>query len=238
MSTRVAVVTGASRGIGRACAERLASEGMHVIATARRASAVEETVAAITAAGGSAVAVAGDVADENAMRAVFDHAPDGVDVVVHAAASMALSSIVDLDFAAFDELVRTNLRGTFVIAQFAAKRAREGGAIVLFSSSIVVTRPPGYGAYAATKAGIEALTLVLARELRGRSVTVNTVAPGPTATGMLLDSLDEHDLRERAQASPLERLGTPDDIAETVAFLCRGDQWINGQVVRVNGGFA
>jgi 3-oxoacyl-[acyl-carrier protein] reductase len=156
---------------------------------------------------------------------------------VNAAGRMSLSTVADLDLAELDELHRTNIRGTFVVAQQAARRLRAGGALIAFSTSVVGTAFPTYGAYAASKGAVEALTLILARELRGRDVTVNTVAPGPTSTDMFLDGKDEELIARLAAQSPLERLGTPDDIAEVVSFLAgpRG-HWVNGQVVRVNGG--
>ena len=238
---RVAVVTGGSRGIGRAVARRLAAEGYAVaIGYAGRKDLADEAVAEIEAAGGQALAVQADVADETAVADLFDQAEarfGGVDAVVNAAGRMALSTVADLDLAELDSLHRTNIRGTFVVAQQAARRLRPGGALITFSTSVVGTAFPTYGAYAASKGAVEALTLILARELRGRDVTVNTVAPGPTATDMFLDGKDDELIARLAAQSPLERLGTPDDIAEVVAFLAgsRG-HWVNGQVLRANGG--
>lgn len=238
---RVAVVTGASRGIGRAIAERLAADGLLVVVNyATGAAPAEETVAAITAAGGRAIAVAADVADESAVSAMFDRARDelgGVDVVVHAAGKLALSTIADLDLAVLDDLHRTNIRGTFVVAQQAARRLRDGGAYVSLSTSVVGAQFPTYGAYAASKGAVEAMTLILARELRGRDITVNAVAPGPTATALFLDGKTQEQIDALAKAPPLERLGTPEDIAGVVAFLAGPDgHWVNGQTLRANGG--
>jgi 3-oxoacyl-[acyl-carrier protein] reductase len=238
---RVAVVTGGSRGIGRAVAGRLAAEGYAVaLAYAGREDLAEQAVAEIEGAGGRALAVQADVADEEAVARLFDRAEadfGGVDVVVNAAGKMSLATVADLDLTVLDELHRTNIRGTFVVAQQAARRLRAGGALIAFSTSVLGTAFPTYGAYAASKGAVEALTLILARELRGRDVSVNTVAPGPTATDMFLDGKDDELIARLAAQSPMERLGTPDDIAEVVAFLAgpRG-HWVNGQVVRVNGG--
>ncbi|WP_369214283.1 SDR family oxidoreductase [Streptomyces flavofungini] len=238
---RVAIVTGGSRGIGRAVAERLADDGFAVVVNyARDAASAEETVKAVTAAGGRALAVQADVADEDAVAALFDRTEQefgGVDVVVNAAGRMALSPVADLDLADLDAVLRTNLRGTFVVARQAARRLRAAGSLVTFSTSVVGTQFPTYGAYAASKGGVEALTMILARELRGRDITVNTVAPGPTATDMFLDGKTPEQIEQLAKTPPLERLGTPQDIARVVAFLAGPEgHWVNGQTLRANGG--
>ncbi|MEU2172943.1 MULTISPECIES: SDR family oxidoreductase [Nocardia] len=240
-SARVAVITGGSRGIGRACAERLAADGFAVVLNfASNAAEADDTAEAIRGAGGVAVTAQGDVADESAMAEVFDRAESefgGVDVVVHAAGRMQLAPLVDLDLAVLDSTYRTNIRGTFVVDQQAARRLRSGGAIINFSTSVVGTAFPTYGAYAASKGAVEALTMILARELRGRDVTVNAVAPGPTATDLFLDGKDDATIQRLADAVPLQRLGTPADIAAVVAFLAAPQgHWVNGQVIRANGG--
>ncbi|MFF5155343.1 SDR family oxidoreductase [Streptomyces sp. NPDC000348] len=240
-AVRVAVVTGGSRGIGRAVSRKLAEDGLAVVVNYTRDEAsAEETVAAITEAGGRAVAVRADVAEEKEVAALFDRAEEefgGVDVVVNSAGRMVLSPIADLDLAALDAMHRTNIRGTFVVAQQAARRLRAGGSFVAFSTSVVGTQFPAYGAYAASKGAVEAMTLILARELRGRDVTVNTVAPGPTATDMFLTGKTPDQVDRLAKTPPLERLGTPDDIAAVVAFLgSPAGHWVNGQVLRANGG--
>ncbi|MBA6441647.1 SDR family oxidoreductase [Streptomyces sp. GMR22] len=238
---RVAIVTGGSRGIGHESVKRLAADGYAVvIGYAGHREPAEAAAKDITAAGGRAVAVQADVADEQQVAALFDTAESefgGVDVVVHAAGRMYLAPIAELDLAELDTLHRTNIRGTFVVAQQAARRIRGGGALITFSTSIVGLALPGYGAYSASKGAVEALTMILARELRGRDVTVNTVAPGPTATDLFLDGKDEETIARMAAQPPLERLGTPVDIAEVVAFLASpAGHWVNGQRVRANGG--
>jgi len=240
-AVRVAVVTGGSRGIGRTVSHKLAQDGLAVVVNyARDAAAAEETVSVITAAGGRAVPVQADVADEHAVAALFDRAEQefgGVDVVVNCAGRLALSPIADLDLAVLDAMHRTNIRGAFVVAQQAARRLRAGGSFVGFSTSVVGTQFPAYGAYAASKGAIEAMTLILARELRGRDITVNTVAPGPTATDLFLEGKTPEQIDQLAKAPPLERLGTPQDIAQVVAFLTSpAGHWVNGQVLRANGG--
>ncbi|MFF2217541.1 SDR family oxidoreductase [Streptomyces antibioticus] len=239
---RVALVTGGSGGIGRAVAERLAADGIAVgVHYSGNKTRADETVAAIVSAGGRAVAVGGDVADEHAMSAAFDAVErefGGLDVVVNTAGIMLLSPIATLDLDDLDRMHRTNIRGTFVVSQQAARRVRGGGAIINFSTSVTRLRFPAYGAYAASKGAVEAMTLVLARELRGKDITVNAVAPGPTATPLFLEGKDEATVENLSKAAPLERLGTPDDIAEAVAFLAGPARWVNGQVLYANGGLA
>ncbi|MEU1195386.1 SDR family oxidoreductase [Streptomyces sp. NPDC005813] len=238
---RVAIVTGGSRGIGRETAERLAAQGHAVVVNyASNGTEADKTVLAITEAGGRAIAVRADVADEAAVAGLFDAAElafGGVDVVVHAAGSMSLAPLEDLDLDVLDRMHRTNIRGTFVVDQQAARRLRAGGALVNVSSSVLGLALPGYTAYAASKGAVEAMTLILARELRGRDITVNAVAPGPTATELFLDGKDEETIARMAAQPPLERLGTPGDIASLVAFIASpAGHWVNGQVVRANGG--
>lgn len=238
--TRVAIVTGGSRGIGRAAAERLAADGLAVVVVyAGNKTAADETVEGIRANGGQAVAAQADVGDEDAVTAAFELAREtfgGVDVVVNSAGIMPLGTVADMELDTFDKIMRTNARGTFVVNQQAARRLRDGGAIVNVSSSVVGLRFPQYGAYAMSKGGVEALTLVLARELRGRDITVNTVAPGPTATDLFLDGKDQATIDTLAKQPPLERLGSTGDIAEVISFLAGPARWINGQTIRANGG--
>ncbi|MEU0783903.1 SDR family oxidoreductase [Streptomyces sp. NPDC006173] len=242
-AARVAIVTGGSGGIGSAVAQTLAADGMSVVVHySGRAERAEEVVASIRKAGGAAVAVSGDVADETATTALYDAAEEhfgGVDVVVNTAGIMVLAPLADMDLDAFDRMHRVNVRGTFVVSQLAARRLRPGGALVNFSTSVTRLQQPTYAAYAATKGAVEAMTLILARELRGRDVTVNAVAPGPTATPLFLEGKSPELVERIAAVSPLERLGTPEDIAKAVAFLAGpGGRWVNGQVLFANGGVA
>jgi len=206
--TRVAIVTGGSRGIGRETAQRLAGDGYAVVVSyAGNQDEADGAVKEIVAAGGRAIAVRADVADETAVAALFDRTEaefGGVDVVVHAAGVMLLAPLVDQDLEVLDRMHRTNIRGTFVVDQQAARTLRPGGAIINFSSSVTKIARPGYTAYAASKGAVEAITLTLARELRGRDVTVNAVAPGPTATALFLDGKSD-ELIERIAAEPPTR---------------------------------
>ncbi|MEW1561471.1 SDR family oxidoreductase [Streptomyces sp. NPDC093509] len=242
-AARVAIVTGGSGGIGSAVAQALAADGMSVVVHySGRAERADEVVTSIRKAGGEAVAVSGDVADETAMAALYDTAEEqfgGVDVVVNTAGIMVLAPLTEMDLDVFDRMHRVNVRGTFVVSQLAARRLRPGGALVNFSTSVTRLQQPTYAAYAATKGAVEAMTLILARELRGRDVTVNAVAPGPTATPLFLEGKSPELVERIAAVSPLERLGTPEDIAQAVAFLAGpGGRWVNGQVLFSNGGAA
>jgi len=239
---RVAIVTGGSSGIGREAAARLGRDGYSVvIGYAGNQAAAAEAVKEVEQAGGRAIAVQADVADETAVAALFDRAEQefgGIDVVVNAAGIMPLAPLADLDLEVFDRVVRTNLRGTFVVDQQAVRRVRDGGAIVNVSSSLTKLARPNYSAYSATKGGVEAITLILARELRGRDITVNTVAPGPTATALFFEGKSQELIDRITAEPPLERLGQPSDIAEVIAFLAGPARWINGQVIYANGGSA
>lgn len=240
-NAKVALVTGASRGIGMAVAERLARDGFKLIINySENAAPAEELVRKLEGAGAQAIAVKADISDSRAVREMFDAAETafgGVDVLVNNAGIMALASIAETDDASFDRQLAVNLKGTFNTLREAAKRLRGGGRIVNFSSTVVGLLMPTYGAYVATKAAVEGLTSVLAKELRGRNITVNAVAPGPTATDLFLKGKPQEVVDRMAKMAPLERLGQPHDIADVVSFLAGPDAaWVNGQVLRVNGG--
>lgn len=240
-ASRSAIVTGASRGIGAAVAERLARDGIAVAVNFSSDPAPAEALAdKIRQAGGRASVIKADVSDSSAVQAMFDKVEaefGGVDILVNNAGIMKLSNFADADDALFDQQIAVNLKGVFNGLREAAKRIREGGRIINFSSSVVGLYQPTYGIYAATKAGVEAMTHVLAKELRGRNITVNAIAPGPTATDLFLQGKPQEVVDQMAKMAPLERLGEPEDIANTVAFLVSSDAaWINGQVLRANGG--
>lgn len=240
-TNRVAIVTGASRGIGAAIARRLASDGLAVVVNySGSADAAGKLVEEIEAAGGRAIPVQADVSDPAAVKRLFDAAAatfGGVDVLVNNAGIMTLAPIARMDDAAFDRIIATNLKGTFNGLREAANRLRDGGRIVNFSTSVVGLYQPGYGAYAATKAAVESLTHILAKELGPRGITVNAVAPGPIATELFFQGKDQATLERIRQMIPLGRLGEVDDIARVVSLLVGPDGgWINGQILRANGG--
>jgi 3-oxoacyl-[acyl-carrier protein] reductase len=238
---KVALVTGASRGIGSAIAERLARDGFTLIVNySENAAPAEALVRKIEGAGGRALAVKADISEARSVRRMFDTAETtfgGIDVLVNNAGIMTLAPIADTDDASFDRHIAVNLKGTFNTLREAAKRLRSGGRIINFSTSVVGLLMPSYGVYVATKAAVEALTSVLAKELRGRNITVNAVAPGPTATDLFLKGKPQEVVDRMAKMAPLERLGQPSDVANVVAFLAGPDAaWVNGQVLRANGG--
>ncbi len=238
---KVAIVTGASRGIGAAVAERLAADGFAVVINyAASAESAKALVRAIEARGQRALAAKADVSDAHAVRGMFDAAEKafgGVDVLVNNAGIMRLAKLADCDETAFDEQIAINLRGSFNGMRQAARRLRDGGRIINFSTSVVGTKLETYGVYAATKAAVETMTAILSKELRGRRITVNAVAPGPVSTELFLTGKSPELVERMAKMPPLERLGTPEDIAAVVSFLAGPDGgWVNGQVLRANGG--
>ncbi|WP_421904522.1 SDR family oxidoreductase [Mameliella sp.] len=240
-SPKTALVTGASRGIGAAIAERLAADGFAVVVNyAGNEEAASDVVARIEAKGGRAVAARADVADPTQVAQLFDRAEAafGVpDVLVASAGIMQLASLAESSDDLFDRTIATNLKGTFNTLREAARRMKDGGRIMTLSSSVVGAKLPSYGVYAATKAAVEVMGDILSKELRGRNITVNSVAPGPTATALFLDGKTDAQIEALSKANPLQRLGQPEDIANTVSFLAGHDGgWINGQTLRANGG--
>ncbi len=240
---QVAIVTGASRGIGAAIAQRLARDGYSVVVNyAGRAAEAQAVVKAIEAGGGKAVAVQADVANSAAVKALFDAAINTfgrVDVLVNNAGIMpsGLPQLADTDDATFDRIFAVNVKGTFNALREAARRLAQGGRIVNFSTSVIGLALPGYAVYAATKSAVDTFTNIMAKELRGKNITVNAIAPGPTATALFLDGKTPEMIARMGKMAPLERLGTPEDIAGAVAFLVGKDAaWVNGQTLRANGG--
>ena len=219
---RTAIVTGSSQGIGAAVAGRLAADGLAVVINySGNAAPAEELVGKVEAVGGRAIAVRANVSDPAAVSEMFARAEEvfgGVDVLVNNAGIMKLAALVDTTDDLFDQTVAINLKGVFNGLREAAKRLRDGGRIISFSSSVVGLYQPTYAAYAATKAGIEAMSHVLAKELGPRKITVNVIAPGPVATSLFLKDKSKEDIEPIVGRTPLD------------------GGWINGQVLRANGG--
>lgn len=240
---RVAIVTGASRGIGAALAQRLAQEGFAVAINYASSSAEADALATqLTAAGSRAIAVKADVSNADDVRRLFETTEQQlgkVDVLVNNAGVLKTMPLADTSDALYDQTFDINVRGTFNTLREAAARMNDGGRIVNFSTTALALNMPGYAIYNATKAAVEAFTHVFAKELRGRNITVNAVAPGPIATSLFLDGKTEEQIQTFAKMPPLQRLGQPGDIASVVAFLAGPDAgWVNGQVLRANGGIA
>lgn len=238
---RSVIVTGSSQGIGAAIATRLAQDGWSVTinysGNEEPANALAEQ---ILSAGGQAIAVKADVSIPACVEELFDetgHAFGGVDALVNNAGIMKLAPIAETDDDLFDRHVAINLKGVFNCLREGARRIRDGGRIVSFSSSVVGLYQPAYGAYAATKAGVEAMTHILAKELGSRKITVNAIAPGPVATRLFLADKTEDQIAQITRMIPLGRLAEPEDIAAAVTMLIGPDShWITGQVIRANGG--
>ena len=241
-AAKSAIVTGASGGIGRAVALRLAKDSFSVAVNyAGNTAKAEEVVAAINTGGGQAIAAQADVADAKEVERLFKDALNAfgrIDVVVNCAGIMPLTPIADGNTELFDKVTAANLRGTFLVLSQAARHVSSGGRIIAFSSSVIAMSFSTYGPYIASKAGAEGLVRVLANELRGRNNTVNSVSPGPEPTELFLKGKSDAEIQRLSKLPPLERLGQPDDIANVVSFLAGPGGWVNAQVLRANGGFA
>lgn len=241
MNIRTAIVTGASRGIGAALARRLATDGFQTVVNyASGATAADEVVATIEAAGGRAKAIRADVADSALVKALFDQTETvfgPVDVLVNNAGITQMAPLAKVTDEDYQRLVAVNLTGAFNGMREAALRLRDGGRIINLSTSIIGRYIPAVGVYAATKAAVEALTCVLAKELGSRGITVNAVAPGPVETELLLAGRPPEVIERMIGEIPMRRLGQPEDIARIVSFLAGSESgWISGQIVKANGG--
>ena len=240
---KVAIVTGASRGIGAEIAKRLSADGFAVVVNyANSASEADALVADLIAKGGQAIAVKANVADASEVRALFDTTEQQlgkIDVLVNNAGVMNTMPIADTSDEVFEQTFAINTRGTFNTLREASTRMNDGGRVINFSTTALALKIPGYAVYNATKAAVEAFTHVFAKELRGRNITVNAVAPGPVATELFLKGKSEEQIQNFANMPPLQRLGQPEDIAGVVSFLAGPDSgWVNGQIQRANGGLA
>ncbi|PWA45497.1 NAD(P)-binding Rossmann-fold superfamily protein [Artemisia annua] len=252
LQDRVAIVTGSSRGIGKAIAIHLASLGAKVVINYNSNSTLADLL--VTQINQSlsksnspqAIAVKGDVSDANQVKSLFDAAESAFNaplyILVNAAGVLdpSYSTIENSSLDEFDKTFSVNTRGAYLCCKEGAKRIKKGGGgrIICLTSSMAVALRPGFGAYAASKAAVEALVKILAKELKGTRITANCVAPGPIATDMFYDGKTEEMINKAINESPLDRLGLPEDVAPLVGFLASdGGEWVNGQVVRVNGGY-
>ena len=240
-SKKVAIVTGASRGIGKAIALRLGRDGFAIAVNySSNQAEAQAVVTEIEAAGSQAVAIQADVSKTEDVAKLFDQTEQafgGVDVLVNNAGIMKVGTIADASEDIFDRTFAINVRGTFNTLKQAARRIRAGGRIINFSTSSTPLSLPGYGIYCASKAAVEVLGSILAKELRGRQITVNTVAPGPVGTELFFEGKTSEQVDRLAKLSPFERLGEPEDIARVIAFLAGPEGgWISGQTIRANGG--
>jgi len=241
--TRTAIITGAARGIGVALAKRLAQDGFAVVINyANSATSADALVDELTASGHQAMAIKADITNADAIKQMFDHAETrfgGVDVIVNNAGIMTTQPISEMSDAVYDAMMDTNVRGTFNMLREGAKRLRNDGRVINFSTTALHLKLPGYAVYNATKAAVEAMTGVYAKELRGRNITVNAVAPGPVATELFLNGKTDEQIAQFSKMPPIERLGKPEDISGVVSFLAGPDSgWVNGQTLRANGGLA
>lgn len=237
----VAIITGASRGIGAVIAQQLAAEGFAVVINyASSANEANALVATLREAGHQAIAVQADVANAADVARLFDETEKQlgkVDVLINNAGILKVMPLAQHSDELYDQTFNINTRGTFNTLREAATRLNSGGRIVNFSSSTVGMNLPGYAVYIASKAAVESLTHVFAKELRGRQITVNAVAPGPVATDLFMQGKTEEQIQAFSKMPPLERLGQPEDIARVVSFLVSpAADWVNGQVLRTNGG--
>ena len=238
---KVVLITGASRGIGAFTAILLAQQGHKVVINyANNDQQATQIVENIKAAGGTASRFKADVSQSNQVELLFDYVINTygkIDVLINNAGIMNFKKIALLDDATIDKVIAINLKGSLYAMREAAKRLEQGGKIINLSSSVIGMKLEGYGIYTASKAAIESLTAILAKELRAKNITVNAVAPGPTATELFFEGKSDELIAQLAKASPLERLGTVEDIAAVLNFVVSDDgNWINAQTIRVNGG--
>jgi 3-oxoacyl-[acyl-carrier protein] reductase len=237
-----AIVTGASRGIGRAIAAKLGDLGASVAVNyLKDEAAAASTVSQIESSGGQAVAVQADVRQVNAIRTLFDRTVaefGGLDILVNNAGIRLFKPIAEVTEAEFDDIFAANVKSVFFACQLAAERMADGGRIINISSSVTRVLMANYGPYSATKGAVDQITRVLAKELGPRGISVNAISPGPTDTELFRKGKTKEQIDGFAQATALGRIGRPEDIADAVALLVAEEAgWISGQNICANGGF-
>ncbi len=240
---KTALVTGASRGIGAAIVRRLAQDGFAVAVNYVKSEDEAQSLAEeLRKQGASVCLVQGDVSRDEDVRRIFDQVAQElgrVHVLVNNAGVLKTTAMAQTSDELFEQTFGINVRGVFNTLRLAATQVAEGGRIINLSSTALALNMPGYAIYNGSKAAVESFTRVFAKELRGRNITVNAVAPGPVETELFLEGKTAEQVQAFAKMPPLERLGQPEDIANVVAFLAGPDSgWINGQVLRANGGIA
>jgi 3-oxoacyl-[acyl-carrier protein] reductase len=240
-NVKVALVTGGAKGIGASIVEKLASNNFAVVINyVSSADAANELVEQIKSKGGQAIAVQADVSKSTQAESLFKASLQEfgkVDVLVNNAGIMALSPLSETSDEDFNKQFDVNVKGVFNMLRLASKHLNDGGSIINLSTSVVGLKLERYGVYAATKSAVETMSAILSKELRGKDIAVNCVAPGPTETDLFTKGKSQEFIDKLASMSPMERLGQPEDIANVVNFLA-SDQghWVNGQVLRANGG--
>jgi 3-oxoacyl-[acyl-carrier protein] reductase len=240
-NVKVALVTGGAKGIGASIVEKLAANNFAVVINyASSADAANELVDKIIGKGGQAIAVKADVSKPEQSKMLFDttlKAFSRVDVLVNNAGVMALSPLAETSDDDFNKQFDVNMTGVFNMLRLASTQLHEGGSIINLSTSVVGLKLERYGVYAATKSAVETMSAILSKELRGKNISVNCVAPGPTETDLFTEGKSQEFIDKLANMSPMERLGQPEDIANVVNFLASDEgHWVNGQVLRANGG--
>jgi 3-oxoacyl-[acyl-carrier protein] reductase len=243
LTNKVILVTGASRGIGAAIARKLATEGAQVIVNyAGSKDAAEEVVNDIKQNGGDAIAVQADVSKSAEVKTLFDTAITHygrIDVLVNNAGIMITKFLKDTTDEEFDRQFSINVKGTFNTLREAATRLADKGSIINISTSVNRLMVPGYSTYVATKAAVEQMSRVLAKELGPRGINVNVVSPGPTNTELFTNGKSEEVIARLASLSAFNRIAEPEDIISTIAFLASdAAKWISAQNIGVNGGMA
>ncbi|TXR52028.1 SDR family oxidoreductase [Reinekea thalattae] len=237
----VAIVTGASRGIGAQIAQRLAYDGYRVVINYQaNAQAADALVAQIEKQGGKALAIQADISNPEQVDALFAQTKQSfgrIDALINNAGILQVTPMAETSIEQLNRAFAINTQGTFLTMQAAYKEMATGGRIINLSSTTLALNMPGYGLYNGTKAAVEAFTRIFAKEMRGKNITVNAVAPGPVSTELFLNGKSDEQIAQFSKMPPLERLGQPSDIANVISFLCSADAgWINGQIIRANGG--
>ncbi len=238
---KVAIVTGSSRGIGAEIALTLANAGVKVVINyVQNKLAADEVCAAISRAGGECLAVQADVSNSDEVRKLFDATSEHfkqIDILVNNAGILLFKEIAEIRDDEFDRIVDVNFKSVFYTLREAATKLADHGRVVNISSTVTCLMLPKYGAYAATKAGVEQLTRIFASEIGKRGITANTISPGPVDTELFRTGKTAADIERMTAMAALNRLGKPDDIAQVVLFLVSDEaRWITGQDIGVNGG--